>query len=79
MTTEKIWVFRTGLPVPPRLRLRDLGACASRFFELLDAWRQHVRDRHELLSLSDHTLKDIGISRATAERAAKRSFWGERL
>ncbi len=33
------------------------------------------RERRQLLALSDATLKDIGVSRADAEREASRSFW----
>lgn len=33
------------------------------------------RERRQLLALSDATLKDIGVSRADAEREASRRFW----
>lgn len=78
MSIEKISALRTGRGAAPRLRLPSPGALGVRLFELLYAWHQHVRDRHQLLSLSDHALKDIGISRATAEEAANQPFWTER-
>jgi uncharacterized protein YjiS (DUF1127 family) len=33
------------------------------------------RERRELMTLDDMTLKDIGISRADAQREAMRRFW----
>ena len=76
MSNEKTWALRAD--TAPRLRAPDLGALVIRLFDLLYAWRQHVRARHQLLSLSDQALKDIGISRATAEQAAHQPFWTEK-
>jgi uncharacterized protein YjiS (DUF1127 family) len=42
---------------------------------LLATWQQRVRDRRLLLSLDDHTLKDIGLSRADIAREAGKPFW----
>jgi uncharacterized protein YjiS (DUF1127 family) len=44
----------------------------------LDRWRMLSRQRYQLMGMSDHILKDIGISRADAEREAIRPFWDER-
>jgi len=81
VTTEKILASGNdlGAALRPRFRLRDICACVVGLFELLDGWRQHMRDRRQLLSLSDHTLKDIGISRATAEQAANEPFRADTL
>ena len=38
-------------------------------------WREVRRQRLALLELSDHLLKDIGISRVDAVREAGRPFW----
>ena len=37
-------------------------------------WRDISRQRSELRMLSDHLLKDMGISRVDAEREANRPF-----
>ena len=42
-------------------------------------WHELARQRRALLALSDHMLKDIGISRAEAEREARRAFWSHRM
>lgn len=38
-------------------------------------WRAVARQRRELRGVSDHILKDIGLSRADAIREANRHFW----
>jgi uncharacterized protein YjiS (DUF1127 family) len=40
-------------------------------------WQEVARQRRALLASSDDMLKDIGISRAEAEREARRPFWSE--
>jgi len=40
-------------------------------------WYERWRQRQALLSLDDHLLKDIGISRAEAELEADKPFWRE--
>lgn len=38
-------------------------------------WRRRARERALLGSLSDRTLKDIGLSRADANLEADKPFW----
>jgi uncharacterized protein YjiS (DUF1127 family) len=38
-------------------------------------WRRLVRSRHELHSLSDQTLRDIGVSRCDVQREVTKPFW----
>ena len=38
-------------------------------------WHELARQRRALLALDHRMLKDVGISRAEAEREARRSFW----
>jgi uncharacterized protein YjiS (DUF1127 family) len=52
---------------PARSPLSNLG-------ELLADYAQLRRERRELLSLDDRMLKDIGLSRADAERIAAEPF-----
>jgi uncharacterized protein YjiS (DUF1127 family) len=42
---------------------------------LVEAWIERYRQRRALLELSDHMLKDIGISRSEAEREGRKPFW----
>jgi uncharacterized protein YjiS (DUF1127 family) len=38
-------------------------------------WQQRARERAQLMQLSDHMLRDIGLSRATAAGEADKPFW----
>ncbi len=38
-------------------------------------WQERARERRRLMQLSDHMLRDIGISRATAAGEAEKPFW----
>jgi uncharacterized protein YjiS (DUF1127 family) len=40
----------------------------------LEAYAEHRRQRRNLLSLDDHLLKDIGLSRNDAEQIASKPF-----
>lgn len=50
------------------LELIDLG-------NLLLTWQARWRGRSHLRRLSDHMLKDIGISRVDAEHESRKHFW----
>jgi uncharacterized protein YjiS (DUF1127 family) len=39
------------------------------------AWAERVRQRRHLSELSDHMLKDIGLSRADVEAEVAKPFW----
>ena len=52
------------------LELIDLG-------NLLLLWQARWRGRGHLDRLSDHMLKDLGISRADASREVRKHFWQE--
>jgi len=44
-------------------------------YALLALWIERVRQREALASLSDHELRDIGITRIDAAREARKPFW----
>jgi uncharacterized protein YjiS (DUF1127 family) len=54
-----------------KLRATHLSHLRHRFFQ----WRRHVYLCHELMSLSDEELRDIGLSRTDAEIKASKVFW----
>jgi uncharacterized protein YjiS (DUF1127 family) len=41
----------------------------------VSAWHERARQRRALVALSDPMLRDIGISRAQAQRESTRPFW----
>ncbi len=52
-----------------------LSALMKRSWSQLRLWHEVSRERRELRRLSEYIAKDIGISRADAEREADRPFW----
>lgn len=44
-------------------------------FEHFQVWRDRVRTRRHLATMSDYQLKDIGISRADAYSEVQKPFW----
>jgi uncharacterized protein YjiS (DUF1127 family) len=48
---------------------------AAAAFVLIARWIDRARQRQALASLSDHELRDIGITRAEAAREAGKPFW----
>ena len=46
-----------------------------RAVDMVLTWHGRARERRQLLELSDHMLRDIGISRADAIGEAERPFW----
>jgi len=48
---------------------------AYRLLLLVDSWLERRRQRRSLLGLSDHMLKDIGVTRGEALREGAKPFW----
>jgi uncharacterized protein YjiS (DUF1127 family) len=46
-----------------------------RIAEAFLTWHDRARERRALMELSDHMLRDIGISRAEAHGEAAKPFW----
>ena len=44
-------------------------------FMLLARWIERARQRRALAGLTDHELRDIGITRVDAAREAEKPFW----
>ena len=43
--------------------------------ELVAEWRRRAGGRVELTHLSDHELRDIGVTRAEVDRECTKPFW----
>jgi uncharacterized protein YjiS (DUF1127 family) len=54
---------------------RPFARGAMRVAELLLTWHERSRQRHQLQCLSDHMLRDIGLSRADVLAEATKPFW----
>ena len=54
------------------------GICAAwswRIADTLMLWRERRRQRHAVSALSDHMLRDLGLSRADVSRESGKRFW----
>jgi uncharacterized protein YjiS (DUF1127 family) len=69
-----------GIADAPRLTSR-LGAAGAAFARLAGVlrvavvWRDRARDRHALLRLNDHCLRDIGLTRHDVMIEGEKRFW----
>lgn len=50
-------------------------ASPVRLTDLLLLWLQRARQRRSIDSLSDHVLKDVGLSRADVDGEVCKRFW----
>ena len=65
--------FYAGVPqlaVRPRAR-----RWMRRAVDAVLIWHERARERRQLMELSDHMLRDIGISRSDAIGEAEKPFW----
>jgi len=53
----------------------DVQRSVRRAVDAVLTWQQRARERRQLMRLSDHMLRDIGISRAEALGEAEKPFW----
>ncbi len=66
---------RGALPSIVTIVLKSVHTVMVRVADGVMAWQERRRQRRALMSFSEHMLKDIGVSRADAEREATRPFW----
>lgn len=50
-------------------------AGGTRVADLLLAWHQRAQQRRELQTLSDHMLRDIGLTRGDVFAESSKPFW----
>jgi uncharacterized protein YjiS (DUF1127 family) len=50
-------------------------ALSTEIAEVVLTWFERVRQRRQLRQLSDHMLKDIGLSRGDVETEVAKPFW----
>jgi len=69
------------MPLPARRYIAAIRfatafmAWAERSGDMLLLWLDRYRQRQALDSLSDHMLKDLGLSRSDAGRESGKRFW----
>jgi uncharacterized protein YjiS (DUF1127 family) len=65
-------IWRIGRIVPAS---RRVPFTLSKSFDVLLLWLQRRRERRQLAGLSDHVLKDIGVTRADVDGETRKAFW----
>ena len=65
-------ILKSGGILPAR---RRVPFSPSKAFDVLLLWLQRRRERRMLAALSDHMLKDIGLTRADIEIEVRKTFW----
>ena len=65
-------IWRSGGLAPAR---RPVPSKLSKSIDILLLWLQRCRERRMLAELSDHMLKDIGVSRADIDVEVRKTFW----
>jgi uncharacterized protein YjiS (DUF1127 family) len=56
-------------------QVRSWTSAVPRAARLLLIWRERARQRRHLQLLSDHMLRDIGLTRADVLAEASKPFW----
>lgn len=70
--TSSFFGSLTALQTPTSTSHRNgFGQLLGRF----QAWRERTRSRRDLMRLTEHQLKDIGLSRHDAESEWQKPFW----
>jgi len=70
-TSSRSVTPKISLAQPPAVRIPSPLGWLKTLKQKHDRWQQ----RRALLDLSDHMLKDIGITREEAKREARKPFW----
>ncbi len=70
-------IYTPDLPGTDGLRrfVETLGAPLAGLLNMLLAWRERARSRHQLAGLDDYMLRDIGVDRASAAAESDKAFW----
>ena len=70
---SKTWIA-TGRNVPSHRRGAVFTLAVGAWRTVSTAW-ERARQRHLLVGLTDHQLRDIGLHRWDIEREMKKPFW----
>lgn len=67
---QRVWL------APPSTKSDRFTACLRAIIpHLIWLWLMRVQSRRDLAMLSDHMLRDIGLTRGDVERELMKPFW----
>ena len=55
--------------------LNGVGSLIVRMVDTVLDWQDRARESHRMAMMSDHLLRDIGVSRADLEMEYEKPFW----
>jgi uncharacterized protein YjiS (DUF1127 family) len=73
ITSTKTWPTQTR--AWPENAASYAGTVAGALWQTLITWQRRASERNQLATMSDHMLKDMGITRAAARRECRKPFW----
>jgi uncharacterized protein YjiS (DUF1127 family) len=74
MPTFDLYLPRSYSTWRPKTRPAPIHPFAAAWV-LVASWIERARQRQALAALDDHTLRDIGVTRAEAARESGKPFW----
>jgi uncharacterized protein YjiS (DUF1127 family) len=77
MTAEQLKANQSNYITYIRSQSGGLRSAMVRFVDLIWTWRAIARSRYALSQLSDHALKDVGLTRCDVYRECAKPFWRE--
>jgi uncharacterized protein YjiS (DUF1127 family) len=77
MTAEQLKANQSKYATFLRAPNKDPWSALARFVDLIWTWRAIARSRCALSQLSDHALKDVGLTRCDVYRECAKPFWRE--
>ena len=77
MVNSRVLASRTLSPGRPVVgpALGAAGGWLAQAYEQVLGWLDRMHQRRHLAQLSDHMLKDIGLTRADVEAETSKPFW----
>jgi len=57
------------------ISVKGLGTLIVKATDTVLDWQDRARQRHSMLEMDDHLLRDIGLSRSDLENEAAKPFW----
>jgi uncharacterized protein YjiS (DUF1127 family) len=74
---QEVSAWRGSVPAvaAPRSAGRGFARLVERLSDLYFAWEERIMQRHNLMMLDEYQLKDIGLSRGSAEQEWRKPFW----
>ena len=75
MSTRSSMATLAGPTARPLGLGHRLRVAVRRGFALIAAWYTRAEQRHQLALLTEHPLRDIGLTRAQVDEELRKPFW----